>query len=130
MCSSDLSWSALLSLAGLAIIILNGIWVTRLFGILGARYRDLSEVFQAVMRIAFLATPIIWIPGAGMRGGVMGAFLIFNPFYHFIEIVRAPLLGTPIAAMSWGIVAAITSIGFGLSWLVSRRFAPLVPLWI
>ena len=125
-----LHWSALESLVGLAIIVANGLWVTRLFGVLGARYRDLSEICQAVMRIAFLATPIVWMPGKGMASGAIGAFLIFNPFYHFIEIVRAPLLGQPVAVLSWIMVAVISAFGYVLAEIVTRRYARYVPLWI
>ena len=117
-------------LIGLLFIALNGVWVTQVFGILGARYRDLSEIFQAVMRIAFLATPIIWMPGEGGRGGVMGAYLTFNPFYHFLEVVRAPLLGQPVALLSWGVVLAFTVFGFTLAFFMNRRYARFVPLWV
>lgn len=123
-------WVALESLVGLALIIANGVWVTQVFGILGARYRDLSEVFQALMRIAFLATPIIWMPGDGGRGGVMEAFLTFNPFYHFLEIVRAPLVGRDTDALNWAVAIAITVAGFVLSHIIKARYARFVSLWI
>jgi len=125
-----LSFYSLLSLVGLAFLITNGIWLSVFFGIIGTRYRDLAEVVQAVMRIAFLATPIIWMPGTGGRGGVMGAFLVFNPFYHFLELVRAPLLGTPIAPLSWIVVISITVAGFVLAYFFYNRFARVVPLWV
>ena len=34
----------------------HSVWMLVMLGILGARYRDLSEVVEMVMRIAFLAT--------------------------------------------------------------------------
>jgi ABC-2 type transport system permease protein/lipopolysaccharide transport system permease protein len=126
----SLTWVAIESLLGLALFLANGVWVTQAFGILGARYRDLAEVFQALMRIAFLATPIIWMPGELGRGGVMGAFLTFNPFYHFIKVVRAPLLGNPVAPLSWIVVLSITVIGFIVARLIIGRYARLIPLWI
>ncbi|MEP3516787.1 ABC transporter permease [Parasphingorhabdus sp.] len=128
--SVALTWAALESLAGLALIVANGVWLTQTFGILGARYRDLVEIFQALMRIAFLATPIVWMPSPGAQGGVMGTFLIFNPFYHFIEIVRAPLLGNPVAALSWIVVVSITVVGFIVARIMSARYARFIPLWI
>ena len=125
-----LGWSALLFVPGLALIIANGIWITQIFGILGARYRDLHQIFQAVMRIAFLATPIIWMPGAIGRGGVIGHFLFYNPFYHFLEIARAPLLGNPVEPLSWMVVLSFTVVSFILARFMATRYGHLVPLWV
>ncbi|MCG8688239.1 MAG: ABC transporter permease [Desulfobacterales bacterium] len=126
----DLSLYALLSLAGLALLVVNGIWLTHFFGIIGARYRDLDEIVSAIMRIAFLATPIIWMPGESTRGGIMGAFLVFNPFYHYLELIRGPLLGQPASLLSWTVVLAITVVGFLLANHFHRRFARYIPLWV
>jgi ABC-2 type transport system permease protein/lipopolysaccharide transport system permease protein len=120
---------AFLALPGLALLVLNGVWLTIVFGIIGARYRDLAEVVQAIMRIAFLATPIIWLPGDAGHG-VISAFITFNPFYHFLEIVRAPLLGSPIAPLSWAVALSITGVGFALAHFFYRRYGRLVPLWV
>lgn len=126
-----LHWIALESLVGIGFVILNGIWVVRLFGILGARYRDLAEIFQAVMRIAFLASPILWMPGgADKRGGMMGLYLVYNPFYHFLEVVRAPLLGDAVAPLSWFVVVGFTLGGFLLAHFVSGRHSRFVALWV
>ncbi len=121
---------ALFSLVGVILLIINGIWLTIFFGIIGARYRDLAEIVQAVMRIAFLATPIIWMPGETGRGGVMGVFLVYNPFHHFLELIRAPLLGDPIAPLSWMVVLTITAIGFILAYFCFSRFAKNLALWV
>lgn len=123
-------WTAFESIVGLGLIIANGYWFALAFGILGARYRDLSEVFQAVMRIAFLATPIIWMPGEGGRGSVMSTFTAINPFYHFLEVIRAPLLGSDVSPLSWAVVLTITTIGFALSRLTTARYARYVALWV
>jgi len=119
-----------ISLIGLALLIVNGVWLTQVFGIIGARFRDLTEIVQAIMRIAFLATPIIWMPGVGQRADVMQVFLLFNPFYHFLEIIRAPLLGNAISIESWLIVSAITLGGFSLAYFFQVRYARNIPLWI
>lgn len=126
----DMSAYAFLSIIGFALIVLNGVWLSFVFGILGARYRDLQEIVQAVMRIAFLATPIIWMPGETGRGGVLGIYLTINPFYHFLELVRAPLLGASIQPISWIVVITITLLGGSLAYWFHRRFSALVPLWI
>lgn len=128
--SIPLTAYSLVSILGCGLLIVNGILFTRIFGILGSRYRDLSEVIKAIMRIAFLATPIIWIPGGTGRGGVMEAFLNYNPFYHFLELVRAPLLGNPIELTSWLAVLGFTFVGLLSERVITNRYARYVPLWV
>jgi len=120
---------ALVSLIGLFFILLNSVWVYLAFGMIGARFRDLDELISAGVRLGFFITPIIWMPVNG-QGGVLGAFLILNPIYHFLEIVRAPLLGNPIAPTTWAIVIAFTLVGYAVAAFIYRRTSRLVPLWV
>jgi ABC-type polysaccharide/polyol phosphate export permease len=46
--------------------------------------------------------------------GARHAVLDFNPFYHMLEAVRAPLLGAPIAPHTYSILAIMALIGWGL----------------
>lgn len=108
---------------------LHSIWVIVVLGILGARYRDLSEIVEMVMRIAFLATPIIWKVGEQGRGSVVGVYLILNPFYHVLEPMRGAILGTPIAPESWAISILIAVVGLGIAELLYRKYRHLVVLW-
>ncbi len=121
---------AFVSLIGVALLILNGFLLGIVFGIIGARYRDLAEVMHAVMRIAFLATPVIWMPGEPGRGSLMNIFLNYNPFYHFLELIRAPLLDQPIAPLSWAVVLVITLLGIWFAKVFYLRFHKQVPLWV
>lgn len=120
---------SLVSLVGILLLILSGFWVTIFFGMIGARFRDLVEIVTSVMRICFFITPIIWIPVDG-TGGALGAFLVFNPFYHYLEIVRAPLLGNPISTMSWTVVLSFTVIGFLAASIAYKKYAKFVTLWV
>lgn len=127
---------AFISFLGLLLLIINGLWLTIFFGIIGARYRDLPEIIAAIMRIAFLATPIIWMPGGsglsdvGGRGAVVSSFLNFNPFYHFMELIRSPLLNQQISLISIGVVLTFTLLGSLLAYTFHKRFAKLIPLWV
>ncbi|MDJ0514474.1 MAG: ABC transporter permease [Methyloceanibacter sp.] len=125
----NFSWYLLVTLLGIVLIVVNGFWLSLVFGILGARYRDLNQFVAAVMRVAFLATPILWMATSG-RGQQLGIYLIANPFYHFLEIVRAPLLGMPISMTSWIVALSITAAGLILANEMYKRFGRLVPLWV
>ena len=128
--SRELSLHSLVAILGFLVIVLNGAWLTTFLGILGARYRDLTEIVSAVMRIAFLATPIIWMPSPEGEGGIMGAFLTYNPFYHFIETIRTPLLGGVLPLESWIVVLSFTVIGPLITWHTYRYYKNYVALWV
>jgi ABC-2 type transport system permease protein len=125
-----LKFYSLVSLVGFTLIIANGIWLSYFFGIVGVRYRDLGQIVQSIVGIAFLATPIIWMPSMGDRSGVLEAFLTFNPLFHFLELIRAPLLGNPIAPLSWVVVLSITVAGFALARYTYDRLSRHIPLWV
>lgn len=119
----------LTSLLGILVLCLNGFWLSVFFGIIGARYRDLVEIISSVMRIAFFITPIIWIPKDG-AGGYLGSFLVFNPFYHYLEIIRAPIMGNPVPQLSWIIVLVISTVGFTAAAILYHKRARIVALWV
>ena len=80
----------LLSLSGVILIFLAGVGFGLLVGGITSFFPDLREIIAAIMRVAFLVTPIIWRPE---RLGEHTHYLLFNPFHPFIELVRTPLLG-------------------------------------
>jgi ABC-type polysaccharide/polyol phosphate export permease len=58
-----------------------------------------------------------------------GTIARFNPAFHFVEFVRAPVLGEHVEQMSLVVVAAMTLGGWALAALLYRRYARFVPLW-
>ena len=115
----------------LFLMFVHSVWVLVVLGILGARYRDLSEVTDMAMRIAFLATPIIWMAGEQHgQGSIVGVYLILNPLYHVLEPVRGAILGHPIDPMNWVISSALAVIGLALANFLYGRYRHLVILWV
>lgn len=119
----------LLAIPAMLLLLAHSVWILIVVGILGARYRDLAEVVEMAMRIAFLATPIIWMAGEGERAAVVGVYLAFNPLYHALEPLRGAILGTPIPALSWIVSTAIAIAGLLLAGVMYRRFRHLAVLW-
>ena len=121
----------LLAIPALLLMLIHGFWVMFLLGTIGARYRDLGEIVETVMRIAFLATPIIWLAGeSGGRGTIIGRYLLLNPFYHILEPLRGALLGTYVMPISWAISAGIAAVGMSLAAFVYGRYRHSVILWV
>lgn len=91
-------WSSLLFIPAVTLIIINGIFISLILGPLCARFRDIPMIVGSVMQLAFFMTPIIW-SAKTLEG--RGLVLAANPFYHFIEIVRDPLLGGTATITNW-----------------------------
>lgn len=103
----------------LALWIIDGFAIALLFGALCARFRDIPQIIMALLQIAFFITPVIWSAKV-LEGHPTAELLIrLNPFFYILEILRAPLLGTPLTMhmilkaliVSAGIIA-VSAVGF------------------
>ena len=120
-------WAALLALPGLVLLCLNGLWVGLLLGLVCARFRDVPPIAASVVQVAFFLTPIIWKPELlPDRAPVLD----LNPFYHVVELVRAPLLGQVPSLHSWLAVASFALAGWLLTLIMYRRFRWRIAYWL
>lgn len=124
-----LTWVALLSVPGLALTIVNLAWISLILGILCARYRDLPQIVNSVLQVVFYLTPIMWLPKLlPQRAGVY--LLDLNPFYHMLEVVRAPLLGDLPSATNWSVSIALAVIGWTCAVLFFGRYRNRIAYWL
>ena len=125
------TWTAFLALPGLLLLCLNGIWIGLLLGTISARFRDVPPLVSSVVRIAFFMTPIIWMPELmSGRAEALGLVLDLNPFFHFLELVRAPLLGQTPALVSWVAVCGITLGGWFVALGMLSRYRRRIAYWV
>ena len=119
--------SVLLLAFGLVAVMLNGVWVALALGLICARFRDVPPIVASVLQFVFFVTPIIWHPSLlpGRQRVVS-----FNPFYHFIELLRAPMLNTSPAADNWRAVLAITVVGWVVTFLLLLRARRRITYWL
>ena len=120
-------WTGLLALPGLALLCLNGIWVGLLLGLIAARFRDVPPIMESLMRIGFFITPVIWMPEFLPQ---RVALLEWNPFYHFLEVVRSPLLGQAPSFVSWLVVAGVTLGGWVATLCMYCLFRRRIAYWV
>lgn len=109
------------------VLIVNAMWVQLLLGIICTRFRDITHLITTVMRIAFFLTPIFWRPE--QLGEEVMKYLWWNPFYHFIEILRAPVLEGELALESWQFVGVVTVLGWGIALITFSRFRKRIAFW-
>lgn len=89
---------ALLAIPGAGAILLVGFFLCSAIGPICARFRDIPLVIQNLMQVIFFLTPIFWMPSTMSH---RPAFISANPFYHMIELVRAPMLGNVPDPVNW-----------------------------
>jgi ABC-type polysaccharide/polyol phosphate export permease len=113
--------------AGLALVMLNGVWVALFFGIMCARFRDIPPIVASLLQLFFFLTPIIWHPSL-LPG--RQRVIDFNPFFHFIEILRGPMLGAVPAPATWAAVLGITAAGWLVTLLLLLRARRRISYWL
>jgi len=123
----EVTWRLVEVPLGVLVILLNAIWAGLLLGLLCARFRDIPQIVASLVQVAFFLTPILW--RSDMLGRNEWAAKV-NPYYHFVEIVRQPLLGASASQESWAAVAAVTIVGFSAAFLMFARFRARIPYWV
>jgi len=117
----------ILFIVALIIIAINALWVGLLIGLICARFRDVTQIVASIVGLAFFVTPIMW--KAEMLGSK--SWLInLNPIYHFIQIMRAPIIGGAIDAKNWVASALITIIGYAVTFILFGKFKNRVAYWV
>lgn len=107
----SVSLKALLIIPGLALICLNLAWMTLVLAIICARFRDMTQVVTNMLQVLFYFTPIMWMIKI-LPEHVSDLLYKLNPFYHFIQLMRAPLLGEYPDALSWVVALSVGIVGW------------------
>ena len=104
--STGFSASLLILPVSLLLIFVTSIGVSLSLGVMAVRYRDLGQLIGSSILIIFLFTPIIWKPefAAGRRAMLVDV----NPFYHFVNIVRGPIIYHEVPVTSLIVAAGIS----------------------
>jgi ABC-type polysaccharide/polyol phosphate export permease len=118
----------LLIFPALVLIVITSIWVSYLVAALCARFRDLSNIVNTIMQLAFYVTPILWKPS--FLGENYKWVMWFNPFTYFLEIMRAPILGESLSTFVWGVAVLITFIGLFFSLMFIGKYRRQILYWI
>lgn len=129
-----LGWSILLTLPALAVIVLNGTWVVIVIGVIATRYRDIPPVSASIVTLMFFMTPIVWdYEQLKSRAGSIGErvrLAELNPFLHFVEILRRPMIGESFEPRHWVVALAITVVGWAGALLILRNYRSRVSYWV
>jgi ABC-type polysaccharide/polyol phosphate export permease len=115
------------ALFGLALLVLNLGWISLIFAMLGARFRDMLQVATSVLNFMAIITPIYWVPALISK---FQFFLNINPFYHLFQVVRAPLLGQDVLALTYMVTIGMAVGGWALTAYVFHRLRKQIVYWV
>ncbi|MFQ5514332.1 MAG: ABC transporter permease [Myxococcota bacterium] len=119
--------NTLMILLSLPLLIFAIAWAALFFGLISARFRDIPQIVQSILTVAFFVTPVLWkVEQLGARAYLAA----WNPMTHLMELVRAPLLGDPIFAVTWAAALATGVAGWAVTLLIFTRCRARLPYWL
>lgn len=124
---TPIGWGTLEIIPGLLLIAANGMWISILLGLVSARFRDVPPIVASFMQVLFFLTPVMW-PVDAM--GDWRPIVNFNPFFAMIDVIRGPLLGTPVSENSWILLLITTAVGLVAGFTAFARFRTRIAYWI
>lgn len=86
----DLNYNLFFFIPSFILVILNCFWISSIFSLLGARFRDVIPLTKTIMGVGMILTPVIWDKALL---GEYENFAYLNPLTFFVEAIKYPLLG-------------------------------------
>jgi len=116
-----------LIIPGMLLLVGNLLWIAILFGMLGARYRDLEQTIGVLIPLMFFLSPVLYRPE---QLGVMEKFIWLNPFTYMISLIRDPIQGFAPEPFVYLVSVGMLLAGWMATvWLYGRRHSR-IPFWV
>lgn len=122
----DVSWNYLSFIPGLLLFVLISSCAGLILAILSTRYRDIPQMIVSILQVVFFITPVFW---SVQTFPDRPTFIHWNPVYHLLEIVRAPLLGQLPDTESWLITIMLLVVLVPSMLVLYRRAYSRIPYW-
>lgn len=120
-------WTLPLFIPGLILFFLNAMWIAMTAGLLAARFRDLPQIVNALLQVAFYVTPIVYRPHSLTR---FSWVVTFNPLAYLIDIVRQPLGGEIPTMVTWAVCVGMAIVGWIVALLLTSRYIKRIAYWV
>ncbi|MGB0663327.1 MAG: ABC transporter permease [Pontibacterium sp.] len=123
----SLNVNTLLVIPGTILVCLLLFFSGFILATLCARYRDIPHIVSNVMQVVMFITPIMFLKDMLSRKAFLAEF---NPIYHMIEAIRAPLLGTVPELTTWGFLIVANIVTAFIAFKLMKQLGHRVPFWI
>ena len=124
-----INFQILLFFVSLPIILLASVCLSYILSMICLRYRDFTYLIASLFQLVFFFTPIFFKPE---QLGPKGMMYVVNPnfIYHYVEILRQPLLGNTPTFLNYSVSILFTIFLFFLSLCIYRKYNSRVPYWL
>jgi ABC-2 type transport system permease protein len=124
------SVSVLMVVPAILVYIITAIGVAFILALISIRIRDFESPLSSLMRVMFLVTPIIWRIDMLPEGNTRLYIATRNPFYHILEIGRAPMIGETATALNWYVSLGVMLVVIVLAALMFVRARHRIHYWL
>lgn len=118
----------LLLIPSLFILSLNGLFFGTLIALISTRFPDVGSIIFNILQVVFFITPIMWSPVNVPEK--FHFYLILNPFYYFISLIRNPLLSQPFSIQELTGITVLTCLGLCLFLPIVKTYSKRVIFWL
>lgn len=122
-----IGWNAPVALVGVLLIAVAGFFTGIILGLLNARYRDIGQLVASLTVFLFFMTPIFW---RADRLGEYSWIVDYNPLYHFVSLVRSPLIGESISYWSFAMTGGTIAVLIMIASIVYKFLGREVIYWL
>ena len=121
-------WQLLLFFPAAAVTLAFLMGTGMMLGPIIARFRDLGPFMSSIMGVMFFVLPIVWRPedlGEGFARAIVG----FNPFYHYLQLLRLPLVGETPTLLNIMLTSIGSLLAMSIGLFVYKKTAHRILYW-
>ncbi len=122
------SWTWIAAIGGLGIIAIAGFLAGLICALLCTRFRDLPQIVQNIIQVAFFISPVTW--QVEQLGDEARHWAYLNPFAAFLRVVSEPLLGRLPDPLTYASVAGSIAALALVAWPLFTRFRQRIVYWL
>jgi lipopolysaccharide transport system permease protein len=117
----NFGWCWLAALTAFPVVALIAWPMATLLAYIGVRFRDVPHAMGLVMQALWFVSPV-YFQAKMFRSGGLSALVDYNPVYHVLQLVRAPLLHGTWPTLTNYLYSFATAAVFALlAWQVGRK---------
>jgi ABC-type polysaccharide/polyol phosphate export permease len=118
----------LLEIPGLALFLINCVWMAAVAAIVSARFRDIPLIITNALTALFWLTPVLYEPD--QMPYRMQIVIALNPLAHIMQVARAPLLLESPSLLNWLVAVVTALVGWLVAVLLFARSRERIPYWL